>query len=108
MMKRLTRNSRGVGLTETLLSMTILLFASFASISLLTSNSAKSTLLMQRTKIASQLDDRVNEFLISDNFDDSDLDGTSFAQQEASGSSLRTYTATDSVSGLTISNDVFV
>ncbi|AIT09887.1 hypothetical protein LO80_07840 [Candidatus Francisella endociliophora] len=106
-MKRLIRKSQGVSLTETLISMTILLFASFASFSLLTSNAAKTNLIEQKVNLANQLDERVNEYLISNNFNDGSSGNTSFSQQSIEGTGLSEYSAIDSVSGLNVSQKAF-
>lgn len=105
---RLSLNKyRGVSLTETLISVSILLFASCTSIMLITSNSAKTTLIEHRVRLANVLDDRVNEFLLSGTFDSSSDGDMSFSEEAITDTDLHRYTATDSASGISISETVF-
>ena len=71
-----------MGLVEAMLATTVLLFVSYATLKVLSSGYSSSEYLSKKVALADQLNDRVEEYIITGTFDTSSSGGFSFSEVE--------------------------
>ncbi|WP_052399173.1 type II secretion system protein [Candidatus Francisella endociliophora] len=100
------KNNKGFSMIELMITVVLIVFLLFAVFYAISSVISGSILTEKRVELTNQLDKRVNEFMVTGEFDTSDADGITFAKLD-SDDEVAEFSATNEAFSLTIIKRAF-